>query len=63
MEPLLWQILANIKDINDETLPQLLISIWADRTELTCHSFMNGFVADKCGKFHFNYVYFIMCGR
>jgi hypothetical protein len=47
MEPLLWQILANIKDINDETLAQLLISIWADRTELTCHSFMNGFVADK----------------
>jgi hypothetical protein len=47
MEPLLWQLLANIKSIDDDTLANLLIRLWADRSELTCHSFMTGFVARR----------------
>lgn len=47
MEPLLWKLIASINKISDEELAHVLLAVWADRSELTCHSFMTGFVARK----------------
>lgn len=47
MEPLLWRLIASIDKVSDEQLANVLLAVWYDRSELTCHSFMTGFVARK----------------